>query len=126
MITTTATLNSAPGVYNVIAGAADADNYEITYRSGSLTINPEDSTVQTMTAYYNNGQVYLKLFSPKTDIGKVMVYDVQGKFLAQKDILVNKGFSATNFIVNNVASGNYLVVFRGKNGAVTRWLRIIK
>ena len=126
MITTTATLNSAPGVYNVIAGAADADNYEITYRSGSLTINPEDSTVQTMTAYYNNGQVYLKLFSPKTDIGKVMVYDVQGKFLAQKDILVNKGFSATNLTVNNVASGNYLVVFRGKNGAVTRWLRIIK
>jgi hypothetical protein len=126
MITTTATLNSAPGVYSVVAGSANADNYEITYRSGLLTINPDDSTVQTMVAYYNNGQVYLKLFSPQTDIGKVMVYDVQGRFLAQKDILVNKGFSATNLIVNNVASGNYLVVFRGKNGAVTRWLRIIK
>jgi hypothetical protein len=126
MITTTATLNSAPGVYSVVAGSANADNYEITYRSGSLTINPDDSTVQTMVAYYNGGQVYVKLFSPQTDIGKVMVYDVQGRFLAQKDILVNKGFSATNLIVNNVASGNYLVVFRGKNGAVTRWLRIIK
>ncbi len=126
MITTTATLNSTPGVYSVVAGSADADNYDITYRSGSLTINPEDSTVQTMVAYYNNGQVYLKLFSPKTDIGKVMVYDAQGKFLAQKDILVNKGFSATNLTVNNVASGNYLVVFRGKNGTITRWLRIIK
>jgi hypothetical protein len=79
-----------------------------------------------MVAYYNNGQVYVKFFSPQTDIGKVMVYDAQGRFLAQKDILVNKGFSATNLIVNNVSSGNYLVVFRGKNGAVTKWLRIIK
>ncbi len=126
MITTTANLNSTPGVYSVVAGGADANNYEITYRSGSLTINPEDSTVQTMVSYYNNGQVYVKFFSPQTDIGKLMVYDAQGRFLAQKDILVNKGFSASNLIVNNVASGNYLVVFRGKKGAVTRWLRIIK
>ena len=41
-LTTTATSDSEPGNYEVTVSGADADNYDISYVAGTLTISPDD------------------------------------------------------------------------------------
>ena len=50
-LTTTATSSSAPGTYDVIISGAEAQNYEITYEKGTLTISEADPVTVTAKSY---------------------------------------------------------------------------
>ena len=60
-ITTTATSASAPGVYDITVSGAEAQNYEISYVNGKLTITQSDgikivSLEQPVDVYNIQGQ----------------------------------------------------------------------
>jgi len=46
-VTTTATESSLPGIYPITAGGAQNTNYEITYKSGKLTIEKLDQSINS-------------------------------------------------------------------------------
>ena len=50
-LTTTATSASIPGTYEVIVSGAEAENYEISYVAGTLTIVDADAVVVTAKSY---------------------------------------------------------------------------
>ena len=50
-LTTTATSSSAPGEYEVKVSGAEAKNYEITYKSGKITVIQADAVVVTAKSY---------------------------------------------------------------------------
>ncbi|MBR2204521.1 MAG: hypothetical protein IJ914_10105, partial [Prevotella sp.] len=50
-IRTTATSASAPGIYDIIVSGAAANNYDITYVKGTLTITKADEVVVTAKSY---------------------------------------------------------------------------
>ena len=50
-IRTTATSASAPGIYDIIVSGAAANNYDITYVKGTLTITKVDEVVVTAKSY---------------------------------------------------------------------------
>ena len=51
VITTTATGNSAPGSYPVTISGAEAQNYDISYQSGTLTVTKTDAVIITAKSY---------------------------------------------------------------------------
>ena len=50
-ITCTATSASAPGTYDIVVSGAEADNYDISYVAGTLTITDADAVVVTAKSY---------------------------------------------------------------------------
>jgi hypothetical protein len=126
-VNTNATINAAPGIYTVSPTGAASNNYSFTYVDGKLTVYPQDSSLQTINAYHNgSGQLMIKIFSPNPDLGAVMLYDQQGRYLGKKDIFVVKGFTATQIDISKLASAYYIVAFRGKKGTVSQLISVIK
>ncbi len=124
---TTATQSSAPGIYSVTPVGATSNNYSITYTAGRLTVYPIDSSIQTITAYFNNsGQVIVKIFSPNTDWGRVILYDQLGRYLGKKDIYVVKGFTTTQLDIRNFSSSYYVVSFVGTRKRISKMFSVIK
>ena len=127
VVNTSATTSSAPGIFTASPADAASANYSFTYVDGRLTIYPSDSLAQTLSAYSNNsGQVVVRIFSPESDLGSVIIYDLQGRFLARKDIFVAKGFNSTQIDVLRMSSANYIVTFRGKKNIISKIVPIIK
>ena len=126
-VNTNATVNAAPGIYTVSPTGAASNNYTFTYVDGKLTVYPQDSSLQTINAYHNgNGQLMIKIFSPSPDLGAVMLYDQQGRYLGKKDIFVVKGFTATQLDISNLASAYYVIAFRGKKTTISKLISVIK
>jgi chemotaxis signal transduction protein len=126
-VNTNATINAAPGIYTVSPTGAASNNYSFTYVDGKLTVYPQDSSLQTINAYHNgSGQLMIKIFSPNPDLGAVMLYDQQGRYLGKKDIFVVQGFTATQIDISKLASAYYIVAFRGKKGTVSQLISVIK
>ena len=50
-VSTKATVNSEPGKYEITVSGAEAQNYEITYKSGELTVIKTDAVVVTAKSY---------------------------------------------------------------------------
>ncbi len=126
-VTTSASVNSAPGIYTITPNGAASNNYSFTYVDGKMTIYPQDSSLQTINAYYNgNGQLMIKIYSPNPDLGPVMIYDQQGRYLCKKDIFVVKGFTATQIDISKLASAYYVVAFRGKKRTISQLISVIK
>ena len=65
--TTTATSNSAPGTYPIIISGGEAKNYELTYKPGTLTIEPAAG----IESVYADGQ------------GNAVIYNVNGQKLSK-------------------------------------------
>ena len=126
MVMTTATTNSSPGTYALELSGGTSDNYNFSYTSGRLTIYPKDRNLETLTAYNNNGQVIIKIYSPLPDLGDVVVYNLQGQFLGSKNIFVTPGFTSAQIGFKNIASGYYVVCFRGKKGMISKMISILK
>ena len=127
IVTTSATVNSAPGIYTITPNGAASNNYSFTYVDGKMTIYPQDSSLQTINAYYNgNSQLMIKIYSPNPDLGPVMIYDQQGRYLGKKDIFVVKGFTATQIDISKLASAYYVVAFRGKKRTISQLISVIK
>jgi hypothetical protein len=126
-VNTNATVNSAPGIYTISPNGAASNNYSFTYVEGKLTVYPQDSSLQTINAYHNgNGQLIIKIYSPSPDLGAVMLYDQQGRYLGKKDIFVVQGFTSTQLDISNLATAYYIVAFRGKKSTISKLISVIK
>ena len=68
VITTTATESSAPGSYPVTVSGAEAQNYDISYQPGTLTVTEADAVIITAKSY---SRVY-------DDSNPTFEYEVQG------------------------------------------------
>ena len=112
VITTTATKSSAPGSYPVTVSGAEAQNYDISYQPGTLTITKADAVIITARSY---SRTY-------GDNNPTFEYDVQG---AQLDGVPEITCEATKgspvgtyaIVVKQGTVKNYNVTFA--NGTLT-------
>lgn len=102
VITTTATGSSVPGSYPVIISGAEAQNYDISYQSGTLTVTKTDAVIITAKSY---SRVY-------GDNNPTFEYEVQG---AQLDGVPEITCEATK----NSPVGTYAIVV--KQGTVKNY-----
>ena len=102
VITTTATESSAPGSYPVTVSAAEAQNYNISYQPGTLTVTEADAVIITAKSY---SRVY-------GDNNPTFEYEVQG---AQLDGVPEITCEATK----NSPVGTYTIVV--KQGSVKNY-----
>ena len=117
---------STPGVYVVTPDGAQAANYSLTYTSGLLKVYPKDITQQVFNAYYSNGAINVKVFSPEADLSDILLYSIKGQFMMRKNIFVINGFTSAKMDINNIASGNYVLIYKGKKIKLSKIITIIK
>ncbi|HMK24664.1 MAG TPA: MBG domain-containing protein [Chitinophagaceae bacterium] len=113
--TTTAVDNSAPGYYPITLSGATSSNYNIIYTNGTLTVLPLTGTgLQYLNAYQNaNGNITVRIYSPDSRLADIIIYNMQGMFLARKNILMHNGFAAVEIPAQTLASGYYVVAVKG-------------
>lgn len=123
---TIANRSSIPGVYTVTPEGAQAANYSFVYTSGLLKVFPKDATQQDIQLFSNNGNLIVNIFSPYVDLADLLLYDINGKFIKRKNILVSSGLTTNRLDVSNLASGTYVVIYRGKQRKIAQQVMIIK
>jgi len=109
--TTTAVTNSAPGYYPITLGGATSSNYNIIYTNGRLTIWPLTGTGEKYINVYKNaaGNLTVKVYSNEPLLGDIVVYDMLGRPVAQKNFFMPIGFISTDIPMATIPSGNYIV-----------------
>ncbi|MEO5947298.1 MAG: MBG domain-containing protein [Chitinophagaceae bacterium] len=128
IVATTAATNSSPGNYDLIPGGAFTQNYNITYTNGRLTILPLTGTsAQFLLAYRNsNGNIAVRIYSPETYLANIIVYDLHGRILARRNILMPVGFASAEIPVQFLSSGIYIVTVRGEGVKLEKMIQFIK
>ncbi|MEO7983423.1 MAG: MBG domain-containing protein [Bacteroidota bacterium] len=125
---TTATNISSPGYYPITLSGAASNNYNITYTNGRLTILPLSGTaVQYINAFMSNSNTLtIRIYSPATTLGDVWVYDMNGRPVLRRNLLMPVGFISTDIPVSILASGLYIVSVRGDGVDLQKTIRIIR
>ena len=101
-ITTKATSASAPGVYDIIVRRAEAENYEISYVKGTLTIIAADPVTVTANSYTINYGDALPVFEYTSSGGtlfgspEIICEATATSSVGTYPIVINKG-SVTNY-----------------------------
>ena len=128
IVSTTAATNSSPGYYDLIPGGAVTQNYNITYTNGRLTILPLTGTsAQFLLAYRNsNGNIAVRVYSPEIYLADITIYDLNGRVLAQRNILMPVGFASAEIPVQFLSSGIYVVAVRGNGVKLEKMIHFIK
>jgi hypothetical protein len=120
-LTTAATLNtiagtnSAPGYYTVTPQGATSANYTITYVAGRLTIFPAGgSGEQYMNAFKSSSATLtVRVYSLKPALGDILLYDMNGKLVAKKNLFMPVGFINTDLFISSLPAGVYVVMIKG-------------
>lgn len=128
VVSTTATTNSSPGYYDLVPGSATSSNYNISYTKARLTVLPLTGTSeQYLLAYRNsNGNIAVRIYSPEPYLADIVVYSMNGTFIAQKNILINNGFASTEISGQHLASGIYVVTVKGNGVNLKKTIAFIK
>ncbi len=121
-VTTSANVNSIPGIYTITPGDAVSQNYSITYTAGRLTILPAtDPALQQLYVYHTGGgNIQVRIYSAKAELGDILIYDMNGRLLARRNIFMPVGFATTNISIPTIQSGSYSVAVRGVSGGVVQ------
>jgi len=64
-----------------------------------------------------NEQLNIRFFSKKTDNAKIILFDVNGRKVFEKSILVNEGINYQSFSFTG-SQGMYVVTLTSENGSV--------
>jgi hypothetical protein len=109
--TTMAVTNSAPGYYPITLSGATSSNYNIIYTNGNLTVWPLSGTGEKYINVYKNaaGNLTVKVYSNEPLLGDIVVYDMLGRPVAQKNFFMPAGFISTDISMARIPSGNYIV-----------------
>ncbi len=128
IVTTTAVTNSSPGYYDLVPGNAVSQNYNITYTKGRLTVLPLTGTAaQFLLAYRNsNGNIAVRIYSPETYLADITVYDLNGRIMARRNILMPVGFASAEIPAQFLSSGIYVVTVRGEGVKLEKMIHFIK
>ncbi|MDB5203413.1 MAG: type sorting protein [Ferruginibacter sp.] len=126
--TTDATVSSSPGYYTVNALGATSSNYTITTVPGRLTVLPlSGNTALYMLLYQPNANTLnARLFSPKPNLADIVLYDLNGRQLQQKNVFLPAGFITSSLFINNIPSGVYIVRVKGDGIDLKQLVRIIR
>jgi hypothetical protein len=113
--TTTAVDNSSPGYYQITLSGASSSNYNIIYTNGRLTVLPLTGTGEKYLNAYRNaaGNLTVRVYSNEPLLGDIIVYDMLGKPVAKKNLLMPVGFISTDVPALHFPSGTYVVTIRG-------------
>lgn len=125
---TTAVNNSAPGYYSIDLAGGVSNNYNFNYTSGRLTIFPASGTEQGYIQAYMSGSntLTVKVYSPAPDLADVVLYDINGRPLLQKNIFLPQGFTSVDLNVAIEASGIYVVQVKGSNTSLKKMVRLMR
>lgn len=128
IVSTTAATNSSPGYYDLIPGGAITQNYNITYTNGRLTILPLTGTsAQFLLAYRNsNGNIAIRVYSPEIYLADIIIYDLHGRVMARRNILMPVGFASAEIPAQFLSSGIYVVAVRGEGVKLEKMIHFIK
>ena len=128
VISTTATTNSSPGNYDLVPGSATSTNYNITFTNGRLTVLPLTGTSeQYLLAYRNsNGNIAVRIYSPESYLADIIVYNMNGLFIARRNILMSNGFATAEIPAQNLASGLYIIKVVGNGVDLQKTIQFIK
>lgn len=115
VVSTTATVNSLPGEYPIVASGAVSSNYAITYTNGILTVYPAGGTTQpSVRAYNTGGSLLVRLYNPGQPlIAAIKLYDMNGRQLRLKKAYVPNGFTNVSITGMRPPAGIYIVKAEG-------------
>jgi hypothetical protein len=115
VINTAAGTQAAPGYYEVTASGAATPNYNITYVPGRLTIFPAGGSGEQYINAFKSSSTALtvRVYSVKPTLGDVLLYDMNGKLLAKKNLFMPVGFINTDLFIASVPAGIYVVMVKG-------------
>jgi trimeric autotransporter adhesin len=116
VIATAATIASSPGNYILSAQGTVTQNYNIITQDGRLTILPATGNAEFYVSAYKNASesITVRIYSPAPYLADVVIYDMNGKYLARKNIFMNVGFTSVNVPAQALASGMYVARVIGK------------
>ncbi len=128
-VSTTATTNSSPGYYDLIPGGAVTNNYNITYLNGRMTVLPLSGTSeQYLLAYRNsNGNIAVRVYSPEVYLADIIVYDLNGRPVARRNILMPAaGFAYVELPAQSLSSGIYVVAVIGDGVRLEKMIHFMR
>jgi trimeric autotransporter adhesin len=116
---TTAVDNSSPGYYAITLSGATSSNYNITYTNGRLTVLPLTGTTGKYINAYRNaaGNITVRVYSNEPVLGDIIVYDMLGRPIAQKNLFMPVGFISADVPALHFPSGTYVVTIKGVRGS---------
>jgi hypothetical protein len=125
---TTAGNSSIPGYYTITLQGATSQNYNLNYVAGRLTILPIQGTGQQyLNAYVNsNGNLYVRVYSPEPRLGDVIVYDMNGRPLVQRNIFMPVGFIQVEVFIPTLTTGMHVVTVKGDAVDLKRMIYVLK
>ncbi len=127
-VVTDAGTNSAPGYYTLTPGGAVSQNYNFTIVAGKLTILPLSGTgAQYMNAFLSaNRNLTVRVYAPEPALADILLYDINGKVIAKKNLFMPAGFINTELFIPSVLPGIYIVIVRGEGVNLWKKIQIIK
>lgn len=127
-VITDAVTSSSPGYYTLTPGGAVSQNYSFTIVAGRLTILPLSGTgAQYLNAFLRtNGNLAVKVYAPQPALADIVLYDVNGKAIARKNLFMPAGFITTELFIPSALPGIYIVVVRGEGVNLWKKIQIIK
>lgn len=125
--TTTAITNSSPGYYPITLSGATSSNYNIIYTNGRLTVLPLTGVGEKHLNVYKNaaGNLTVRVYSNEPLLGDIIVYDMAGRPIAQKNIFMPIGFISSDINAQHFPSGTYVVVIKGVRNSVVDLKKMI-
>lgn len=126
--TTTAGNSSSPGNYTVAPAGGVSQNYNFIYVDGRLTVLPLSGTDQQyLNAFVNSsGNLYVRVYSPEPKLGDIMIYDMNGRPVAQRNIFMPIGFIQVEVLIPSLTSGMYVVTVKGDGVDLKRLIHVLK
>lgn len=127
-IITTATAASSPGYYSLTPAGAASGNYNISFTSGRLTILPASGLDrQQLFAFLNtSGSITVRVYATQSALADIVVYDMSGRFMAKRNLLINNGFASANVLIPGLTSGVYAVVVTGNGVDLKTLIQVVK
>ncbi|MDB5196919.1 MAG: type sorting protein [Flaviaesturariibacter sp.] len=127
-VTTDATTTSAPGYYSLSIGSGISNNYNFVYTNARLTILPPTGSTELHIQAYRSAsnQLRVRIYSPLPDLADVAICDLTGRPLIIRNIFLPVGFGTTEFTVNALPSGIYIIRVVGKTTVLTKTVSITR
>jgi trimeric autotransporter adhesin len=120
--------SSIPGHYTIVVQGATSSNYNIIYVTGRLTILPLAGTdKQHLNAFVNSsGNLYVRVYSPIPRLGDIIVFDMNGRPLVQRNIFMPTGFIQVEVFIPKLTTGMYVVTVKGDGVDLKQMINVIK